>query len=171
MPTPTLHLKSPFKTIFNQSPNYFKLNIFGCLCYLWLKPYTNNKLESNSKPFVFLGYSTTQSAYFFCLDPKTSKIYVSRHVKFFESLFPFKHLKPTESRLVSNTITIWFPPLIHLSVSSLPVPLITPSLILECQQPSNLPQPSALPLQNPSTISSHFMITRGQNHIHKPIKK
>ena len=33
MPTPTLHLSSPYENIFETTPNYSKLKIFGCLCY------------------------------------------------------------------------------------------------------------------------------------------
>ena len=86
-PTPTLNNVSPYEKIFLSSPNYSKLKIFVCLYYPWLRPYTRNKLESNSKPCVFLGYSLTQSA-FYCLDPTTSKIYTSRHVRFIENHFP-----------------------------------------------------------------------------------
>ena len=75
MPTPTIHLQTPYKKIFKSPPNYTKLKIFGCLCYSWLKSYNSHKLESNSKPCVFLGYSNTQSAYF-CLNPNTSRVCV-----------------------------------------------------------------------------------------------
>lgn len=91
MPTSTLNFFSSYEKIFGASPNYSKLKILGCLCYLWLRPYTSHKLESRSKPCVFLKYSLTQSAYF-CYDPSTSKIYVSRHVWFIESIFPFAYL-------------------------------------------------------------------------------
>ena len=48
--------------LFKTPPNYNKLKIFGFLCFPWLKPYTNNKLEPRSEPCIFLGYSPTQSA-------------------------------------------------------------------------------------------------------------
>jgi len=38
--------------------------------------------------YVFVGYSDDQHAYL-CLDPTTSKIYTSNHVKFVESEFLF----------------------------------------------------------------------------------
>lgn len=47
-----------------------------------------HKLDDRSQPCVFLGYSTSQSAYF-CLHQPTGRIYVSRHVQFDESKFPF----------------------------------------------------------------------------------
>ena len=87
-PTPTLHLSSPYEQLFGSPPNYTKLHVFGSLCYPWLRPYTTHKLDSRSVPYVFLGYSLTQSAYL-CLDPSTLKIYISRHVKFVETSFPF----------------------------------------------------------------------------------
>lgn len=93
MPTQTLSLKSPFECLFGNIPNFSKLKIFGCLCFPWLRPYASNKLDSRSTPCVFLGYSTTQSAYF-CLDRSTSRIYTSRHVSFHEYVFPFS--LPTE---------------------------------------------------------------------------
>ena len=54
----------------------------------WLCPYSQHKLDSHSIPCVFLGYSSTQSAYI-CLDLSTSKTYISHHVKFLENTFPF----------------------------------------------------------------------------------
>ena len=92
MPTPTLNLSSPYEKIFSTSPNYSKLLVFSYLCYPWLRPYSSHKLDSGSEPCVFLGYFLTQNAYF-CLDPCTSKIFVSRHVKFVKSVFPFASLK------------------------------------------------------------------------------
>ena len=72
MPTPTLNLSSPYEHIFKIALNYSKLKIFGCLCYPWLRPYVTNKLDNRSKPYVFLEYSLTRSAY--CLDLSISKI-------------------------------------------------------------------------------------------------
>ncbi|KAG7552793.1 Integrase catalytic core [Arabidopsis thaliana x Arabidopsis arenosa] len=89
--TPTLDQSSPFQLLFKTSPNYTKLRTFGCLCYPWIRPYGTTKFSPRSTPCVFLGYSLTQSA-FLCLDVVTSRIYVSRHVIFHESVFPFSSL-------------------------------------------------------------------------------
>ena len=118
MPTPTLNLSSPYELIFGTSLNYSKLRTFGCLCYPWLKPYTSHKLDSRSKPCVFLGYFLTQSAYY-CLDPSSSKIYVSRHVKSVESSFPFTSLSNQSPHPQPNTITTWIPPPLRVSSGSL----------------------------------------------------
>lgn len=166
MPTPTIHLQTPYEKLFKSPPNYTKLKIFGCLCYPWLKPYNSHKLESNSKLCVFLGYSNTQSAYF-CLDPNTSRVYVSRHVKFVENVYPFKHLKPKESRTHFNTIATWFPSAIHIP-TSFPPSLNTLSTVEDLHQ---------LSCANPETptlstnLPSHTMTTRAKNNIHKPLRK
>ena len=88
LPTPVLGLQSPFQKLFGQPPNYNKLRVFGCSCYPWLRPYNKHKLEDRSLRCVFLGYSTSQSAYF-CLHIPTGRIYTSRHVQFDEQTFPF----------------------------------------------------------------------------------
>ena len=105
MPTLTLHLSSPFDKLFESSPNYTKLRVFGCLYYPWLPPYSQHKLDSRSTSCVFLGYSSTQSAYIY-LDLSTSKTYISHHAKFLENTFPFtthqSHLAHPTPELISN---------------------------------------------------------------------
>ena len=109
MPTPTLHLSSLFDKLFESPPNYTKLRVFGCLCYPWLRSYSQHKLDSRSTPCVFLGYSSTQSAYI-CLDMSTSKTYISRHVKFLENSFPFtthqSYLARPTPKLISNGLPL-----------------------------------------------------------------
>lgn len=97
LPTPVLNMTSPFAKLFGTTPNFDKLKIFGCLCFPWLRPYSTHKLDNRSTPCVFLGYSTSQSAYL-CLQPTTRRIYVSRHVQFDEQVFPFpRSSKPRAS--------------------------------------------------------------------------
>lgn len=91
LPTPNLNMQSPFQLLFKNTPNYHHLHAFGCLCFPWLKPYTTNKLQPRSHPCIFLGYSNSQYAYI-CLEPKTNKLYVSRHVTFVENQFPYTNL-------------------------------------------------------------------------------
>jgi len=115
MPTKTLQFSSPFELIFQTAPNYSKLKSFGCLCYPWLHPYSSHKLEPKSKPCVFIGYSLSQSAYL-CFEPKTSKTYASRHVKFVETIFPYTSLismSPCPSHLPAVS---WFPPVLTVSM-------------------------------------------------------
>lgn len=118
MPTPVLSLQNPYQILFNKKPHYNKLRSFGCLCFPWLRPYSPNKLELRSLPCVFLGYSLTQSAYL-CLEPKSGRIYTSRHVRFNETEYPFKKLSNLSSS-VSQEHTPAAPSHIPLF---LPVPL------------------------------------------------
>jgi histone deacetylase 1/2 len=136
MPTPTLNLSSPYECIFGSLPNYSKLKIFGSLCYPWLRPYTSHKLESRSKPCIFLGYSLTQSAYL-CYHPPTSKMYVSRHVKFVESIFPsFKsNMQPVNPQ--PATVSTWIPPIIIVPTNQAATGTFnTPSTVQPQGQPS-----------------------------------
>ena len=103
-PTSTLQFRSPFLALLKGNPNYKKLRVFGCLCFPWLTPYNTSKLEPKSKPCVFLGYCTQQSAYK-CLDPKTNRIYISRHVTFDETTFPFS--TTNNSNTVSFDVQSW----------------------------------------------------------------
>lgn len=104
MPTVALSNQSAFSTLFKKEPNYKKLRSFGCLCYPWLKPYANNKLQPKSKPCIFVGYSPSQSAYY-CMDKTTHRIYVSRHVRFIESVFPFADSNPLSN--ISDDKSAW----------------------------------------------------------------
>ncbi|RVW70497.1 Retrovirus-related Pol polyprotein from transposon RE2 [Vitis vinifera] len=193
MPTPTLNLFSPYEKIFGTPPNYSKLKIFGCLCYPWLHPYSNHKLDSSSKPCIFLGYSLTQSAYF-CYDPSTSKNFVSRHVRFVESIFPFKSSLPQAPRPESTSVSTWMPPLIHTNTTTsalVPPSAVHPQQQLQCEasapvtshlspasnqnQPHQLPSTNSLPTttqpDHHTTNSNHSMQTRAKNNIRKPIQK
>lgn len=118
MPTPILHLSSPFEKLFESQPNYTKLWVFGCLCY----------------PCVFLGYSSTQSAYM-CLDLSTSKTFISRHVKFLENSLPFTTNQFYLSYPTPEIISKWLPlvQILPISSRSLNTPPQKDSL---CQNPS-----------------------------------
>ena len=186
MPTPTLHLSSPFDKLFEFPPNYTKLRLFGCLYYPWLRPYSQHKLDSRSTPCVFLGYSSTQ-----CLYLSTCKTYISRHAKFLENTFPFtthqSHLARPTPKLISN----WHPPIQTLTISngSLDMP---PQRGFSCQHPSQNaqsinrlslpidglpPEPHNSETSFASTTTSsthqntHPMTTRVKNNIHKPLTK
>ena len=150
MPTPTLHLSSPFDKLFESPSNYTKLWVFGCLCYPWLRPYSQHKLDSHSTPCVFLGYSTTQSAYIY-LDLSTSKTYISRHVKFLENSFPFTTHQSHLARPTPNIISNWLFPVqtLPMSTGSLNTP---PQRDSSCQHSSQ----NAQSVDYPSSPIDHL---------------
>ncbi|KAK1555207.1 hypothetical protein Q3G72_023368 [Acer saccharum] len=132
MPTATLTHSSPFEMIFGTVPNYSKLKIFGCLCYPWLRPYSSHKLSPRSSPCVFLGYSLSQSAYI-CYDPSTTRIYVSCHVKFVESVFPYTSINVTLPRPSTTTVNSWVPPVV-----TVPIPETSPLPAAAASSPTSI---------------------------------
>lgn len=73
MPSHVSHNKSPFAYLMNHSPDYSFLKVFGCLCFPFLRPYNRHKMDFQSTPCVFLGYSSSHVGYR-CFDLKTKKI-------------------------------------------------------------------------------------------------
>uniref|UniRef100_A0A803NLP6 Integrase catalytic domain-containing protein n=1 Tax=Cannabis sativa TaxID=3483 RepID=A0A803NLP6_CANSA len=96
LPTPVLSLKSPIEVLFNITPDYSSLKVFGCTCFPNIRPYNKHKLEYRSSPCTFIGYSLNHKGYK-CLDP-SGRLYISRDVIFDESTFPHQHLNSTTSQ-------------------------------------------------------------------------
>lgn len=76
LPTRILKNHSPWECLFNRTLDYRFLHSFGCLCFLWLRPYNKTKLEFWSWPCIFLGYNTNHLGYR-CLDIDTGRIFLS----------------------------------------------------------------------------------------------
>jgi hypothetical protein len=85
MPTLVIDNRSHFDFLFQRSLNYHFLRRFMCLCFQFLRPYHNHKLDFHSSPCVFLGYSSSHLGYR-CLDITSQCIYISR-VRFREHVF------------------------------------------------------------------------------------
>ncbi|MFS7923079.1 putative RNA-directed DNA polymerase [Helianthus anomalus] len=94
LPSRVCSNKSPFQHVFNRKPDYSFLRVFGCQCFPYLRPYNRHKLDFRSTPCVFLGYSPVHHGYL-CLDPTTDRLYVARHVRFNELVFPFSTPQPS----------------------------------------------------------------------------
>lgn len=197
MPTPNLEKRSPYQLLFNSSPNYTRLRIFGCLCYPWLRPYGANKFSPKSIPCVFLGYSLTQSA-FLCLDKSTGRIYSSRHVIFQESIFPFSQNTPQNVSAPDSSSCSAYPPATIVPIyhqpliqslplnsappptSSTPAPLTeTEDSAIELQPTQTLVEPVLVPIPpqqtqlppTPQVPVSHPIMTRARNNVRKPNPK
>ncbi|KAJ4749591.1 polyprotein [Rhynchospora pubera] len=141
--------KIPYKTLFSKDPDYTFLRVLGCLCYPYTKPYNSNKLETRSLPCVFLGYAKSQKGYR-CLHLPTNKIYVSRHVQFDETTFPFKQTLHSPSSLDYN-------------VSASAVPLIitnNPSQALPQQSSDSQHNHNPSTFRSTSTYSSTYIRPR-----------
>ena len=125
LPTPVLKHQTPFESLFQQLPNYDKLRAFGCICFHWLCPYFDHKLDKHSKPCVFIGYSNTHNAYK-CLDLSSNCVYISHHVQFIEHQFPLaSNTSPTDLDQVISTWSSCSPTLAAIQPSFFVVP--TPS--------------------------------------------
>ncbi|KAJ4818128.1 hypothetical protein LUZ62_030694 [Rhynchospora pubera] len=90
----------PFQQLFNTKPDYTFLRVLGCLCFPYLRPYNDHKLQHRSLPCVFIGYAYHQKGYK-CLHIPTNKIYISRHVIFDEIAFPFSSSSRSDSEAES----------------------------------------------------------------------
>ncbi|GJR38914.1 ribonuclease H-like domain-containing protein [Tanacetum coccineum] len=86
LPSTAINNEIPFTKLYNQTPTYDHLRVFGCLCYPHVD--VTHKLKPRSTRCIFLGYPTNHRGYR-CLDMSTNKIIISRHVRFDEDIFPF----------------------------------------------------------------------------------
>ncbi|KAJ1700906.1 hypothetical protein LUZ63_000685 [Rhynchospora breviuscula] len=103
----------PYKTLFSKDPDFSFLRVLGCLCFPYTRPYNSHKLEPRALSCVFIGYAKSQKGYR-CLDLSTNKVYVSRHVQFDETTFPFQQLGLSDPTSISDPA----PPTIPLIISA-----------------------------------------------------
>ena len=173
-------LQSPWELLFHTSPDYSRLKIFCCSCFPWLKPYISSKLDNKSKHCVFLGYNIQHKGYR-CLDLLTQHIYISRHVIFHESEFPYHKTTTVMSSSPATSTASHFN--LEFTIPHC-APSINPASSLSPLSPS-ITSNDALPLHdNPvssnatdSQVDSsssqavnniHPMITRSKADIFKP---
>ena len=88
VPTLVLNNKSPFEMVFHKTPEYTIMKVFGCSCYPYLRPYNHHKFAFRSQRCIFLGYSSHHKGYV-CLH-SSERVYISNHVVFDETSFPFE---------------------------------------------------------------------------------
>ncbi|KAJ9556147.1 hypothetical protein OSB04_010761 [Centaurea solstitialis] len=143
LPTKVLDGKSPFEILYHRVPDYSTFRTFGCRVFPYLRHYSEHKLAPRSLPCVFIGYSSKYKG-FRCLDPVTSRIYVSSHAQFDEKMFPFS----------SSTIAEPNPDLPVLTFSDFPILQPTNPPISSCQPPAPTSSPCPLCMDSPLTPPS-----------------
>ena len=87
-PTKVLNFLNPIHILIHKVPSYTHLRVFGCLCYPNFSATSPYKLSPRSTPCIFLGYTSSHKGYR-CLDIKTNKVIISRHLTFDENIFPY----------------------------------------------------------------------------------
>ncbi|KAJ9562385.1 LOW QUALITY PROTEIN: hypothetical protein OSB04_007545 [Centaurea solstitialis] len=165
LPTTILDSKSPFEVIHGQPPNYSTLKSFRCLCYPWLKPYSTSKLQPKSTPCTFLGYSLSKSAYK-CYDPKSRRLFHSRHVQFVEHVFPYKSTTLPFTLLPTPTTFLADKPI--LSPPSNPPSNQIPHLT---QPPTLTATQNTQPTSQPDTIHLNLLRTKPSHLPHPTTRK
>jgi hypothetical protein len=110
-PSHVINHDTPIHKLCGSSLDYTQLRVFGCACWLNLRPYNTHKLAFKSTRCVFLGYSNLHKEYK-CLDVPSGCVYISRDVIFDESVFPFSKLNPNAGAQLKNEIMLLHPTLI-----------------------------------------------------------
>lgn len=76
----TIKCKAPEEVWSNTLADYSRLRIFSCPAYVHVN---EGKLERKAKKCIFLSYRSGVKGYrLWCLDPKSSKLIISRDVTF-----------------------------------------------------------------------------------------
>jgi hypothetical protein len=89
IPCKAISASCPYVAPYVIPPSYEHLRVFGCGCYPNLSVQATHKLPPpQSAHCVFIRYSTNHKGYR-CLDLSTNNIIVSRHIIFYEAVFPF----------------------------------------------------------------------------------
>ena len=147
LPTPVLSGRSPYEALFGIRPDYSFLRTFGCSCYPFLGDYGQDKLTPKTRRCVFIGYSTIHKGYR-CFDSSSGRIFISRHVVFNETKFPYG-LSSATPTVVSQSIT---PTRLPLAVA------FEPTLLSNSSSSTNHPDASTtasrVDLPSPTTQSS-----------------
>ncbi|PKU79142.1 Retrovirus-related Pol polyprotein from transposon TNT 1-94 [Dendrobium catenatum] len=176
MPSFTTDNITPLKRMFNISPSYEHLKVFGCQCFPLIPSGQRTKLMPTSTSCIFLGYSETSKGYK-CLNPVTNKIIVSRNVTFNESVFPYAgttsppsqdSTQPPHQLLIPHSIRHYRPTGSHAIGSNSQAHAHTPSQPPDSSVPTEPIFPN-IPSRDINT--THPMTTRSKTGSLKPVQR
>ncbi|MCO5612433.1 hypothetical protein L7F22_066700 [Adiantum nelumboides] len=82
-PTAVVHGVTPEEKYSGKKPNLSHFKVFGCIAYVHIPNELCIKLDPKAEKCIFVGYSNEQKWYW-CYNPSTCKLRVSRDVVFDE---------------------------------------------------------------------------------------
>jgi len=94
--SPVINNETPYERLTKGKPDYSSLKAFGCLCYCSTSPKSRTKFDPRAKACIFLGYPMGYKGYKL-LDIETYSVSISRHVIFYEDIFPFASSNITDA--------------------------------------------------------------------------
>lgn len=171
LPTPLLGNLSPLEKLFNHAPDYKKLRVFGCTCYVLLPRSEYSKIDAKSVKCVFLGYSESQKGYR-CYDWERKRLRISRNVIFFENMPYFKSsLSYPESDIDSSIPLSAFPNdvpdiITYQRRAKLPPPMAQPSQTRDLD-PGNVESSGTPVLPVPPSPPPHNFVPRRSSRVSK----
>lgn len=167
LPSSSIENNTPHFLLHGQKPTYSHLRVFGSLCFPNINNSHLSKLSPRSTPCLFLGYPIHHRGYR-CLDLKTNRIIVSRHVIFDENTFPKAQKVSAPNTYNFLDITDNDAPIFKSILQNQVLENTTPST----SQPSTVPASSTEPTIPTTQVSQQppRMRTRGQLGIVKPKK-
>lgn len=99
-----MNQKSPFECLYNTRPDYSLLKVFGCLCYASI--HGPDKFDSRVIRSVFLRYPNDHRGYKL-LNLDSKQLFVTRHVVFHETVFPYCDNTHTKSKSDPYFLSHW----------------------------------------------------------------
>lgn len=154
--------KAPHYVLFNKVPSYEHLCVFGCLCFPNLHNSTLDKLSPRSTPCLFLGYPIQHKGYR-CLDLKSNRIIISRHVIFDESTFPTAEKLTQHSTKYDFLVDSDEPSPLFRAILQSPIPVPSQTVPVSSSSPAipSLAQPPVpAPVRHPMTTRSQVGIRK-----------
>lgn len=88
LPSSVLNNTTPYYLLYKEEPDYSYLKVIGCLAFAHNPSFSADKLDPRGVPSLFLRYPPNNKGYK-RLNLLTNKPFVSRDVKFYETVFPY----------------------------------------------------------------------------------
>ncbi|KAJ0794493.1 putative RNA-directed DNA polymerase [Helianthus annuus] len=104
LPSSVLSGKSPYELMFSFKPSLSHFRNFGSLCFSTILN-ESDKFAYHADKCVLIGYSNVKKGYKL-LSLDTNKVFYSRDVKFYESVYPFKSKQVSDSGMHDKSLNL-----------------------------------------------------------------